>query len=171
MKSMIVYKGKYGATEQYAKWLAGELQWPVADAEDIDVSALEEGSLLIMGSSVYIGKLQLAKWLRNNERQLEGLQLVLFVVSGTPLNETTKLFSYVKNSLSPALFKRCRIFFLPGRMIYDRLSRRDRFMLRIGALFAGREAGAKMLAGYDDVKKEHLGDLFSYLDTITEAKG
>ena len=49
------------------------------------------------------------------------------------------------------------IFFLPGKMLYNELSRRDRWMLRIGAMFAAsKQEKEKMLAGYDNVKKEHL---------------
>lgn len=169
MKTTLVYQGKYGATEQYAKWLAEELLVPAISAENCGLDELEDNDLLIMGSSVYIGKLQLSKWLRTNELKLERLRLILFVVSGTPLDETVKLLTYVKKSMPPALFEHCRIFFMPGRLIYNKLSKRDRFMLRIGALFAGRKAGEHMLTGYDDVRKEHLQEAISYIRTLQES--
>lgn len=129
MKSFILYQSKYGATAQYAKWLEDEWHLPATNAADVNLSGLEPGSLLILGSSVYIGKLRMAGWLKKNEDQLSHHQLILFVVSGTPPNETEKLLQYVKGSVSPELLKRLRVFFLPGRLLYEKLSGRDRFML------------------------------------------
>lgn len=169
MKNLLVYSGKYGATRQYAEWLSEMLQLPAADADGCSLANLDEGGLVIMGSSVYIGKLQLTGWLRQNEMQLKKYQLFLFVVSGTSLNETDKLQDYVKNSMPSSLLEKCRIFFLPGRLVYKRLSRRDRFMLRLGALFAGKKAAARMLTDYDLVKKDYLHDLINELDPVLNA--
>lgn len=169
MNSLILYQSKYGATAQYATWLGDEWHLPVTEATDVNLSNLEPGSLLIIGSSVYIGKLRIAGWLKENEDQLNHHQLILFVVSGTPLNETEKLFQYVKGSVSPELFKRLRIFFLPGRLLYSKLSRWDRLMLRMGALFAGKENGAKMMSGYDNVKRGHLLELNDHIRPILSA--
>ncbi len=166
MNSLIIYQGKYGATAQYATWLSEALHLPVLNAEDCSLEDLNEGSVLLLGSSVYIGKLQLSRWLYQHQQRLAKNQLVLFVVSGTPLNETAKLFKYVKDSVPPSLFKQFRLFFLPGRLIYEELSWKDRFMLRIGALLAGKKEGARMMKGYDDVKKEHLQELISYVNAI-----
>ncbi len=157
MKNLIVYKGKYGATYQYAKWLSEEFELPVLRSEDCQLNEIPTGNLLILGSSVYIGKLQISRWVTQYYNQLEGWNLLLFVVSGTPLNETEKLKTYLQSSLPAPLIKRCTVFFLPGRLVYKDLSWRDRLLLRIGAMFAGsKKEKTKMLAGYDDVKIEHL---------------
>lgn len=171
MNSLIVYQSKYGATTQYAKWLAEELKLPAVSSEDCSLTELQEGGVLILGSSVYIGKLQLSRWLKQNEEQLAKYQLFLFVVSGTPLNETAKLFKYVKDSVPSSLFKQFRLFFLPGRLIYDRLSWKDRLMLRMGALLAGKKEGARMMAGYNDVKREHLQELICHVNPVLTSPG
>jgi len=161
MKSLIVYQGKYGATRQYAKWLSEELHVSALPADTTSSGDLKDEGILIMGSSVYIGKLQLSSWIREHQKELAQWQLYLFVVCGTPSNEKEKLNKYLSDSVPASLLARCRIFFLPGRMIYKDLSRRDRFMLRMGAWLAGKKTGKKMLTDYDDVKKEHLQDMFS----------
>lgn len=170
MKNLIVYRGKYGATRQYARWLSEELYIPALPAGTISAGDLQEGGILIMGSSVYIGKLQLSSWLREHQEELAQWQLYLFVVSGTPLNETGKLNKYLSDSVPAGLLTRCRVFFLPGRMIYKDLSRRDRFMLRMGALLAGKKTGKRMLTDYDDVKKEHLQDMLNEIKQAVESK-
>ena len=65
MKGIIVYKGRYGATEQYAKWLEEELKVPAFSAENI-WEEFAKYNFLIIGSSVYIGKLEIRKWLKKN---------------------------------------------------------------------------------------------------------
>lgn len=167
MKNLILYQGKYGATRQYAKWLSEDVQLPAFPAEAYDANGLEPGGLLVMGSSVYIGKLQIAKWVNKYLNQLHGRQLVLFVVSGTPVNETEKLNKYVSSSLPDQIADRCHVFYLPGRLIYDKLSWKDRLMLRVGAMFAAsKEEKRKMLAGYDNVKREHLAAISNEIRRI-----
>jgi len=162
MKNLIVYQGKYGATAQYAQWLAEECTLPVYRAESCDGNELEQAGLLVIGSSVYIGKLQISRWVNKYINQLYGKQLILFVVSGTPLNEKEKLLKYVSSSLPEQITDRCRIFYLPGRLIYNKLSWKDRLLLRMASMFTGTsKENKKMLQGYDDVKKEHLAAVSS----------
>lgn len=157
MKNLIVYEGKYGAAAQYAQWLSEAFPLPVYRAATCNGNELEPAGLLVLGSSVYIGKLQIARWVNKYLAKLQDRQLILFVVSGTPPNEKEKLLKYVSDSLPEQFTERCRIFFLPGRLVYNRLSWKDRLLLRIGALFAGTsEENKRMLQGYDDVKREHL---------------
>lgn len=161
MKNLIIYKGKYGATQQYAKWLSEELHMPALSADASLPADLQGGGVLLMGSSVYIGKLQLSDWINTHQHELDYWKLYLFVVSGTTLNETAKLNKYLSDSVPARLLSQCRVYFLPGRLIYKNLSWRDRFMLRMGALFYGKKEGKKMLTDYNDVKKEHLKDMIS----------
>ncbi|WP_028787114.1 flavodoxin domain-containing protein [Terrimonas ferruginea] len=167
MKNLIVYQGKYGATEQYAQWLAEEFPLPVYRAESCDANELEQTGLLVMGSSVYIGKLQISRWVNKYLNQLYGKQLILFVVSGTPLSEKETLLKYVNSSLPEQITDRCRIFYLPGRLIYNKLSWKDRLLLRIASIFTGTSReNKKMLRGYDDVKKEHLAAISSEISRL-----
>ena len=66
MKGVIIYKGKYAATRQYADWLGTELQLPVIIADNIEGKKIAKYDFVVLGSSVYIGKLQIHNWLKNN---------------------------------------------------------------------------------------------------------
>jgi len=167
MKNLIVYQGKYGATAQYAQWLAEEFSLPVYRAESCDGNKLEQEGLLVMGSSVYIGKLQISRWVNKYLNQLHGKQLILFVVSGTPRNEKEKLLKYVTSSLPEQIAGRCRLFYLPGRLVFDKLSWKDRLLLRMASMFTGTsKENKKMMQGYDDVKKEHLAAIRSEISRL-----
>jgi menaquinone-dependent protoporphyrinogen IX oxidase len=66
MKGLVIYKGRYGATKQYAMWIGQELQLPVASADRFHTDELPKYDYFILGSSVYIGKLEIKDWLKKN---------------------------------------------------------------------------------------------------------
>ena len=66
MNSLVIYKSKYGATSQYAEWIAADLNLRALESEEVSNVELEDHDTLIIGSSVYIGKLLISKWLKNN---------------------------------------------------------------------------------------------------------
>jgi len=66
MKGIIIYKGKYGSNEQYAKWLSDELGMPMASADKITGDQLKRFDFFILGTSVYVGKLQISEWMKKN---------------------------------------------------------------------------------------------------------
>lgn len=159
MKGIIIYKGKYGATLQYADWLADALALPVFPAGDESLSAFALADYVIMGSSIYIGKLQLREWILNNQALLLDKRLFFFLVSGTPVNERAKLEQFIERNIPTLIRQRCFFYFLPGRLIFKNLSWTDRLLLRIGAWLAKKKGETITTADYDDVRKEHLQNL------------
>jgi len=162
MKGIVVYQSKYGATSKYAQWIGSELHFPVFETGELDPGQLDKYDLVILGSSVYIGKLLMKKWLKNNLKELWNKKIFLFVVSGTPLNKREKLDSYINASVPAEARNMCDIYFLPGKMVIKELSLFDRFMIKMGARVAKSEAIKKaMLTDYNDVKKEHITELLN----------
>ena len=162
MKGIVVYQSKYGATGKYAQWIGSELNFPVFETGELDPGQLDKYDLVILGSSVYVGKLLMKKWLKNNLKDLWKKKIFLFVVSGTPLNKREKLDSYISASLPTEFRNICDIYFLPGKMVIKELSMFDRFMIKMGARAAKSKAIKKaMLTDYNDVKKEHVTELLN----------
>lgn len=172
MKPIIIYKGKYGATRQYAEWLAEELHAPVASSDDYKESDLANSNTVILGSSVYIGQLQLKQWLKEHQQELLNKKVFLFVVSGTPPEEREKILPYVNSSVPSSLLQHVHIYFLHGRLIYKKLSRMDKFMLRMGAMLTrDKKTRNTMLSDYDDVKKESLIPLITEVRKLNQHAG
>ncbi len=160
MKAAIIYKTKYGATQQYAQWMGAELAFPVFEIEEVETELLEDYDCLIIGSSVYYGKMVLKKWLLNNWRYLQGKKLFLFVVSGTPNDKKEKLNTYITASLSPEAVNSFKIFFLPGKLQLKELSFFERLMLKLAAKMATRgKAGSNSSMEYNNVKKENITEI------------
>jgi menaquinone-dependent protoporphyrinogen IX oxidase len=160
MKGIIVYKGKYGATQQYAAWLGAELNLEVVSAMEINGEKLAQYDYLLIGTSVYIGKLQMQKWLRNNLPFIREKKIFLFQVAGTPPAEKEKRQAYNLSGIPKELISQCEFYFLAGRMIRSKLSWMDGFMLKMGARLAKDPADRKsMLTDYDDVRKENIREV------------
>jgi len=171
MKGIVVYQSKYGATSKYAQWIADELNFPVFETGELDPGQLYKYDLVILGSSVYIGKLLMKKWLKNNLKELWNKKIFLFVVSGTPLNKREKLDSYISASVPAEARNMCDIYFLPGKMVVKELSMFDRFMIKMGARAAKSQAIKKaMLTDYNDVKKEHIAELLNVVKKAATKK-
>ena len=160
MAGIIIYKGKYGATEQYSAWLAQELNLPHYEAGTENPEILKYCSFVVLGTSVYVGTFQLAKWIRKHQPALQGKKIFLFVVCGTPASEKDKLDPLIQKNIPSALLKNTKVFFLMGRMTKSRLSLFDRIILRMGASMVSDPAEKeRMLADFDEVRKENLQDL------------
>ena len=156
MKGLVIYKGRYGATKQYAMWIGQELGLPVASADRFPQDELAKYDYFIIGSSVYIGNLEIKKWLTKNFNVLLSKKNFFFQVAGTPVNEKEKREAYNKTAIPAAILNKAETFFLPGRMIIRNLSRFDRFMLKMGAKLSKDPVEKKnMLTEYNDVKKEN----------------
>lgn len=160
MKGIIVYKGKYGATRQYAEWVASELQFPVFTPEYMPPQQLEKCELIIAGGSVYEGRWMMRKWLANHEHALKNKKLILFIVCGTLPNDGESLDKIARENIPAHLRNIIPVYFLHGRMLLKQLSWTDKAMLRIGASMMRDPVKKKeMLQDFDDVKKEHLTPL------------
>ena len=157
MKGLVIYKGKYGATKQYAMWIGQELQLPVASADRFPVDELPKYDYFILGSSVYIGKLEIKDWLKKNFDLLQNKKIVFFQVSASPPEQIEKRESYNKASLPLSILENIQFYYLPGRMIMRNLSAWDRFMLKMGAKLTKDPLEKKaMLTDFDHVKKENV---------------
>ncbi|QHT71313.1 hypothetical protein GXP67_33985 [Rhodocytophaga rosea] len=168
MKGLIIYKGKYGATDQYASWLSKALNLPAVLPEQLSSGQFSQTELLVMGTSVYIGKFQIRDWLQQNISLIRDKKLFLFVVSGTPVEEKEKLESFVVANVPAEIRRNTEIFFLPRKLTYANLSWLDKILLRMGAMFTKDGTQRKrMLTDYNEVNQLHLMPLIQSITHYT----
>ncbi len=136
MKPIIVYSSKYGATAQYAEWLAEKLRVPVYSTAAINTPELAAADVVIIGSSVYIGKLHISSWLQENKVILSSKKVFFFVVcANAGADMQTAQNAIITRNLPASLCKKEDVFFLPGRLDPAKVSWSDKLMLKIGAMF------------------------------------
>lgn len=166
MKAIVVYKGKYGATARYAHWIGNSFHLPVYEPDEVNNAKLNNADCVVAGTSVYVGKMLLAKWINSKEKVLSGKKVFLFVVCATPPTEVAALNTLFEKNISPSLRKNMKVFFLHGRMVKSKLSFFDRLILKLGAsLQKDKREKERMLTDFDDVRQENLREL---LDAIGE---
>jgi len=171
MKGIIIYKGKYGATQQYAEWLSEELQLPAVKPENLTASNLPIYDFVIIGSSVYEGNLLIKNWLKKYAEIFQNKKVFLFIVCATPPTENKKLQTIAKNNI-PAMLNHSGVYFLQGRMILNQLSWMDRFMMKMGArLQKDPRVRKDMLQDFDAVKKENIAALVNAVKILRPVKG
>lgn len=171
MKGILIYKGKYGATQQYATWIGADTRLQVKCTHECEESDLRGKDFLVIGTSVYMGMLGIKEWLKMNLALLKGKKIFLFVVCGTPASETEKQEEYIRSSVPEQIRQHCTIWFLPGRLNYKKISWADKFLLRIGSIFAGNDKEkSRMLNGFDGVKRENVNVIVSDIKNFSESK-
>ncbi|CAN5330057.1 hypothetical protein BH09BAC6_BH09BAC6_18690 [soil metagenome] len=162
MKGIIIYQGKYGATEQYAQWLSDSLHFSFIEVNAVTPAILAKHDLVMLGSSVYVGKLLLAKWMKRNLSVLAHKKLLLFIVCGTTAENKNEQQKIIENNLDPAIRKAAGVFFLPGRCVVSKLSWMDRFLIKMGAMMQKDPVKkAKMMQGFDRMDRKSLNSLIA----------
>lgn len=136
MHGIILYKSKYGATRQYATWLSEALQLPAADAEQVTTAQLAAADFLVLGSSIYIGKLMMKQWLEQHMAVLANKPLFLFLVTATRGDKQETLNGYIQHNVPAALLRGIHPYFFPGRICYRKLSVIDKLKIRLGSAVA-----------------------------------
>mgnify|MGYP001060196185 CR=1 FL=1 len=160
MNSVIIYKGKYGATRQYAEWLAEALHIPLKTPGELQEADIKVQDFIIMGSSVYIGGLLIRGWIKQYADVLKNKKILLFVVCGS--NNPKDHEQIIKQNIPDGLLDPSRIFFLPGRLIQSKLSWKDRFMLNVGAMLVKDPETKKfMRQDRDNVKVENISAMIN----------
>lgn len=160
MPGIVIYKSRYGAARQYAQWAASELGLPLLEAKKCRPADFAACQYLLIGTSVYVGKMLIRDWLYRYQSELVGKKLFLFVVCATAPAEKEKLELYIKASIPPALRGNCRYYFLRGKLEYQQLRFMDKLVLRLGAAMAkDPEVKKTMLTDYNEVKQEQLATL------------
>lgn len=168
LRSVIVFKGKYGATAQYAAWLGQALQAPVYDQAEINNDTLNQYDVVIAGGSVYVGRIQVAKWMNKRKNILRDKHLFLFVVCASADGNDGEHVKMLSRNICTLLLEKLTTVFIKGRLIKGKLSVIDNLILRAGAsLQKTAEAKKRMLSDFDEVKKENLGDLVKAVKSLS----
>jgi menaquinone-dependent protoporphyrinogen IX oxidase len=169
-KGALIYSSRYGATRQYAEWIGQQLQIPAMDVDELYPGELGGFDYLVLGTSVYIGKMLIKGWLHHHLEQLRSKQLVLFVVCGTPSSEKQKQEQIVRDNVPEGLIPMENIFFLPGRLTIGDLSWKDRLLLKMGArVEKDLSKRAAMSRDIDGVKKENITGVVNSAITIVSS--
>jgi menaquinone-dependent protoporphyrinogen IX oxidase len=157
---LIVFESKYGATKQYAEWIADELVLPLIKPASLSLQQLQSADFLVIGTPVYNGVFRIKNWLREHVKAVSGKRLFFFVVNATAEAEQAKRDQFVVNSIPPEIRQDCAVYFMPGRLIHHQLNFFDGLMLSVAAKLMTDPVKKKAIkADIDGVKKANIAAL------------
>ena len=167
MNGVIIYKSKYGSTEQYARWLGNETGLPVYSVKHVASSAIRGSGLVVLASNIRIGKLTLAGWIRKHWPMLKARKLVILSVSAAPGSDPSVKEAWVR-SLPQEVRAASTHFALQGRLIFDGLDLLDKLLMSVASKMQGDPAVAENLRkGIDGVDKAQLQPVVEHIRTLT----
>lgn len=150
MKTIVVYRSKYGYTKKYAEWLAESLGCDIKEnASFADIAGYDA---VICGGGIYAGRINGAKLITKNMSRLSGKKLVLFAV-GSSVGRPEELEAFWKKTLEETVREKIPHFYLRGGFDYGRLGSVDRLMMNMLK---------KMLLGKDILTEDDKGLLAAY---------
>ncbi|AZS14170.1 flavodoxin domain-containing protein [Paenibacillus lutimineralis] len=170
MKTLVLYTSVYGSTQQYAEWIAQELDAVIGDINKFDMAQLDGYDTIILGTYVRVGKLVAGDYLKKIWPRIQNKKVVLFSVSKTPVNSEATFKNYRK-SVPEKIRAAIQYFPLEGRFVFNELVDKDKTTMRIGQkmtrIFMGKAMAEEMVRDCDDVRSENLQPLFAALRSIS----
>jgi menaquinone-dependent protoporphyrinogen IX oxidase len=164
---IVVYWSKYGCTKQYAQWLRDETGYPIRATSAPFAPSMKKARVILVGSSIRVGKLKIAPWIRRHWKEIKDKQIIVFSTSALSPDDMSLQEIWGK-CLPPEIRTSCEYFPLPGRLIYKKLNLSDKLKLWADATSSGdTEVKDGMKKGFDAMDKKMLAPI---LDLIKNSK-
>lgn len=161
MKAAILYSGTYGSTCQYARWLGNATGFPVFDVHSDQVPTAEF-DLLILGTSIIVGKPTIAGWVKKHWPMIRDKKLLIYSVSGTEPGHPD-LNTWMQQHLGDQL-PAMHYVQLRGRLVLSEVSWWLRLMLRlVGAVSKDPDVKRRMTEGFDFMDPEKLKPILQWV--------
>lgn len=125
MKSVVVYRSKYGTTKKYAEWISESLSCDIYESRQIDPAALASFDNIIYGGALYAGGLIGIDILTKNYDTICEKNIVVFTCGlGDPKEKEN--IDNIRQSLSKVFTKgmqqKIKVFHLRGGIDYSKLN-------------------------------------------------
>ena len=123
MKSIVLYRSKYGSTKAYAEWIAEELSCEAKDAKGVSVDEIMDYDTIILGGGLYAEVIAGVSLITKNIEKLQGKKLIVFTTGITPMD----CREYYDGMVIEKNFKgdtkdKVKVFNYPGKMLMSELS-------------------------------------------------
>ncbi len=172
MKTIVVYKTKYGCTKRYAEWIAEELGCRAVDAKSIKADELTEYDTIIYGGGLYAEVIDGVILITKNFDKLAGKKIIVFTTGITPIEYRDYYDKYViEKNFKPHMLDKIKIFNFPGKMLTEELSMVHRGALKtLKKIMSGKQNPTEMekllvdLCDFNDdqTDKNAIADLIAY---------
>ena len=175
MKTIVIYKSKYGSTKTYANWIAEELSCEAVDAKNININDLTEYDTIIYGGGLYAEVINGVILITKNLDKLKDKKLIVYSTGITPLeyrNYYDKLV--LEKNFKPEMLEKIKVYNFLGKMILDELSLVHRTAIKgLKKLMSSKENPSEMESllvelcdANGDFSKSAIKELVDYAKSI-----
>lgn len=123
MKTIVIYKSKYGSTRNYAHWIAEELSCDAVDVSKIKADDLSEYDTIIYGGGLYAEVIAGVLIITKNIEKLKDKKIAIYTTGLTPPDCREYYDNLVVNkNFKTGISSNIKLFHYPGKMIVSELS-------------------------------------------------
>ena len=146
MKTMVVYKSKYGSTKQYAEWIAEAIGCEAKDAKGVKIEELEACDAIVYGGGLYAEVIAGVNLITKHFDKLQDKKIAVFTTGITPMEYREYYDKMVlEKNFTSEMAKKIRIFNYPGKMILKELSLPHRAaLISLKKIMSGKENPTEM---------------------------
>ena len=88
MSGIILYKSRYGATKQYADWIAEKTGFSCIKTDDADMKRVSGCDVIILGGGIYASGIAGLSFLKKNIGKLKEKKIIVFCCGASPYEES-----------------------------------------------------------------------------------
>ena len=146
MRTIVVYKTKYGSTKTYAEWIGEELGCEVVDAKNISIDDLTKYDAIVYGGGLYAEVINGVTLITKNIDKLADKKLVVYTTGITPI-ECRDYYDklVIEKNFKPEILGKIRVYNFLGKMLIDELSLVHRTALKtLKKIMSGKENPTEM---------------------------
>lgn len=158
----VIYKSNYGATRQYAYWIAEELDAELLERKLVSPDQLDKYDYIVYGGGLYASGINGVDLVTKNNIN----NLVIFTV-GLANPETTDYTDIINSNISKELQNNIKIFHLRGGMDYNELGLVHRGMMAMMKKMTIDKKSEDQLTDEDKVFLQSYGNKVDFSDKST----
>ena len=88
MSGIILYKSKYGATKQYAEWIAEETGFSCVQIDKANINEVARKDVIILGGGVYASGIACIPFLKKNIGKLKEKKIIVYACGASPFKDS-----------------------------------------------------------------------------------
>lgn len=131
MKPIIIYKTKYGSSEQYALWIADALHCKAVKVENVHLNDLLSHDVIVYVGGLYAGNVCGFKQVGKHLDVLQNKKLLLCMVGMTNPTEQEKYQQTFINNVPEQYRGIVKPFALRGNQLFSKMSVIHRLMMKM----------------------------------------
>ncbi len=172
---LLLYKSHTGFTKKYAELIASTVNCTLSDSKIASVKQLSDYDIILFGSRAYAGTIDGYKTIQKLFEKSTASTLILFVTGATPATAKETIQAFWNQNLSAKEQETIPHFYLPGGLCYEKMSTKDRWMMKIAATMikkkknktaSDREFEQAIASSYDLSDPIYITELVSFLQEL-----